>query len=122
MRIAVSAEDNQGLDSIIGNHFGRCPYFSLVDLEEGKIIAVESISNPFYKQHQVGQVPAFIHQHKVDIMLSGGMGRRAIGLFQDMGIRAVTGASGTVRNALEQYLNSDLGDAEPCQESKKHAG
>ena len=40
MRIAISAEANQGLDSPISQHFGRCPYFILVDLKEQEIEAV----------------------------------------------------------------------------------
>jgi predicted Fe-Mo cluster-binding NifX family protein len=54
-------------------------------------------------------------------MLAGGMGRRAIGFFQQYGIEAATGATGTVRYALEQYLGGTLQGAEPCRESIKHA-
>ena len=54
-------------------------------------------------------------------MLAGGMGQRAIGFFQQYGIQAVTGASGTVRHALEQYLGGVLQGAEPCRESIEHA-
>ena len=33
MRIAVSADNKQGLDSVVSPHFGRCPHFVLVDVE-----------------------------------------------------------------------------------------
>jgi predicted Fe-Mo cluster-binding NifX family protein len=49
------------------------------------------------------------------------MGRRAIGFFEQYGIQAVTGASGTVRRSLEQYLGGALQSAEPCRESIEHA-
>jgi predicted Fe-Mo cluster-binding NifX family protein len=54
-------------------------------------------------------------------MLAGGMGRQAIGIFQEYGIQAVTGATGSVRHALEQYLVGTLQRTEPCRESIKHA-
>jgi hypothetical protein len=54
-------------------------------------------------------------------MLTGGMGRRAIAFFQQYGVQAVTGASGTVRHALERYLGGELRGAEPCRESIEHA-
>jgi HAMP domain-containing protein len=54
-------------------------------------------------------------------MLTGGMGRRAIGLFEQYGIQAVTGAFGTVRRSLEQYLGGGLQGAQPCRESMEHA-
>ena len=54
-------------------------------------------------------------------MLTGGMGRRAIGFFEQYGIEAVTGASGTVRYALERYLGGQLRGVQPCRESIGHA-
>ena len=120
MRIAVSAETNNELDSQVAQHFGRCPYFALVDLEGTEVKAVEIVSNPFYNGHQPGQVPGFIHQQKADVMLSGGMGGRAIQFFEQFGIQTATGASGTVRNALERYLGGELAGAAPCKESVEH--
>jgi predicted Fe-Mo cluster-binding NifX family protein len=120
MRIAVSAETNNGLDSVVAEHFGRCPYFALVDLEGTEVKAVEVVANPFYNGHQPGQVPGFIHQQKANVMLSGGMGGRAIQFFEQFGIQTATGASGTVRSALERYLGGDLSGAAPCKESVEH--
>jgi predicted Fe-Mo cluster-binding NifX family protein len=53
-------------------------------------------------------------------MLTGGMGGRAIMFFQEAGIEAVTGACGTVRQALELYLSGGLQSAAPCSESVEH--
>jgi predicted Fe-Mo cluster-binding NifX family protein len=120
-RVAVSAEDPRGLESVVSPHFGRCPYYVLVDLDERQVECVEAVENPYYAAHQPGQVPRFIHSQGADVMLAGGMGRRAIGLFQEYRIEAVTGASGTVRHALEQYLHGALQGAAPCRESTEHA-
>ncbi len=120
MRIAISADNNQGLDSVVSPHFGRCPYFVLVDLEGRKVREVQNIANPFYGNHRPGQVPGFIHQQGADVMLTGGMGGRAIAFFQQYGVEAVTGAYGTVRTALEQYLGGELSGAAPCAESVEH--
>jgi predicted Fe-Mo cluster-binding NifX family protein len=123
MRIAISAENNQGLDSLISQHFGRCPYFIFVDVDESQEIkAVTVIDNPYYSNHRPGQVPAFIHSHQADVMLTGGMGHRAVSFFQQYGIQPITGASGTVRQTLQRYLNGELSDAQPCAESQHHHG
>ena len=121
MRVAVSSDSNNGLDSVVSPHFGRCPYFVLVDLEGQEVKAVQTVANPYYGHHQPGQVPGFIHSQKADVMLTGGMGRRAIAFFQQYGVEAATSASGTVRHALEQYLGGVLQGAEPCRESLEHA-
>ena len=120
MRIAISADDSNGLDSVVSPHFGRCPYFVLVDVEGREVKAVKAVTNPYYGHHQPGQVPGFIHDHKADVMLTGGMGGRAIAFFQQFGIEAATGAAGTVRHTLEQYLGGGLRGAAPCRESVKH--
>jgi predicted Fe-Mo cluster-binding NifX family protein len=120
MRIAISVETNNGLDSVVAHHFGRCPYFAIVDVDGSEVKAVEVVANPYYGAHQPGQVPGFINQHEADVMLSGGMGGRAIQFFQQYGIQPATGANGTVRTALESYLGGDLTGAAPCKESVEH--
>ena len=120
MRIAISVEVNNGLDSIVAHHFGRCPYFALVDMEGNELQMIEVIDNPYYAGHQVGEVPKFINEQKADVMLSGGMGGRAIRFFGEFGINVATGATGTVHAALRNYLAGDLRGAAPCAESVTH--
>jgi len=121
MRIAISADNNNGLDSIVSPHFGRCPHFVLVDLEGQAVQTVSAVNNPYYDNHSPGQVPAFISSHGVNVMLTGGMGHRAITFFEQFGIRPVTGAAGSVRQSLERYLGGALQGAAPCHESEAHA-
>ena len=120
MRIAISIDTNDGLDSIVAHHFGRCPFYAFVDVEGSEIEAVEVVENPHFAHHQPGMVPGFIREHNADVMLSGGMGRRAIDFFQQYGIETATGATGTVRNALEKYMDGELSGAAPCRESVEH--
>ena len=121
MRIAISADDRNGLDSVVSPHFGRCPYFVLVDMDGQEVKGVDAIANPYYGNHRPGQVPAFINSYDVNVMLTGGMGRRAILFFEELGIQPVTGAGGTVQQSLERYLGGALLGAAPCRESVQHA-
>jgi predicted Fe-Mo cluster-binding NifX family protein len=121
MRIAISADNDNGLDSIVSPHFGRCPHFVLVDMDGQDVKDVSAVTNPYYGNHRPGQVPAFINSHDVNVMLTGGMGRRAIMSFEQFGIQAVTGATGSVRQSLEHYLGGALQGAAPCRESVEHA-
>ena len=120
MRIAVSADNKEGLNSVVSPHFGRCPHFVLVDVEDQEIRDVQSVDNPYYGNHQPGQVPGFIASHEANVMLTGGMGGRAIMFFQQYGIEGVTGAYGTVKQAVEHYLGGQLKGAAPCRESQEH--
>lgn len=120
MRIAITADTNNGLESIVAHHFGHAPYFILVDVEENNVKAVQGVANPFVNGHAPGQVPGFIKSQNADVMLSGGMGGRAIQFFEQVGIKAATGANGTVQQALENYLGGALEGAAPCDESVAH--
>jgi predicted Fe-Mo cluster-binding NifX family protein len=120
MRIAISADSKNGLDSVVSPHFGRCPYFVLVDLEDHDVQQIQEVDNPFYSHHEPGQVPGFIQSLGAKVMLTGGMGGRAIMFFQQYGIEGVTGAYGSVRQSLERYLGGELRGAEPCHESQEH--
>jgi predicted Fe-Mo cluster-binding NifX family protein len=120
MKIAVTAENNNGLESTVAQHFGHAPFFLLVDVENGEITATQSVVNPFSDHHQPGQIPGFIKEQNADVILSGGMGGRAIQFFEQHGIKTATGANGTVRQSLENYLGGNLTGAAPCDESVAH--
>ena len=117
IRIAVPAGENKGLDSVVGPHFGCCPYFVLVDFEERRVKTVQTVPNPHYDQYQPGQVPGFIHNQRVDVMLTGGLEGRAIAFSQQYSIQTMTGALDTVRHTLEQYVGYRLEEAQPLHES-----
>jgi predicted Fe-Mo cluster-binding NifX family protein len=120
MKIVVTAETNNGLDSMVAQHFGHAPFFIMVDVEDGEVSVTECVANPFAQGHQPGQIPGFIKEQNAGVILSGGMGGRAIQFFEQYGIQAATGASGTVRQSLENFFGGKLTDAAPCAESVEH--
>ncbi len=120
MRIAITSEENKGLEGLVCQHFGRSPYFVVVDIEKDKIAQVETIGNPFYQKHNPGDVPAFVAERGVNALVSGGMGKRAINFFEQYGIKVATGAFGTVAQSVEKYLQGSFTVAEPCSDSVEH--
>ena len=120
MKIAISAENNNGMDSQVAGHFGHAPYFAFVEVEDGQVKSVSILQNPFLAGHQPGQIPGFVHNQGAEVMLSGGMGGRAIQFFEQLGIGVATGAAGTLQNAIDAYLKGDLTEAAPCANSVEH--
>ncbi|MBW1881772.1 MAG: NifB/NifX family molybdenum-iron cluster-binding protein [Deltaproteobacteria bacterium] len=112
--IAISSDDDRGLDALVNAHFGRCPHFTLVRVDGGEVLEVEVVENPHFKRHRPGEVPSFVHDLGADIVLSGGMGPRAVSLFHSHGIDVATGASGTVGEVLRAYLDGTLSGIVPC--------
>jgi predicted Fe-Mo cluster-binding NifX family protein len=116
MRIAISVESDGGLGAPICGHFGHSPFFALVDVEGEQVGAVNTVANPHYPQHAPGAIPQFIHSQGADVMLTGGMGARAVSFFEQFGVEPVTGASGTVSQALADYLGGRLTGVVPCHD------
>ena len=115
MRIAIAVEDKNDIKSKVSHHFGRSPYFVIVDMDESKNISkLEIIKNPYYESHSPGDIPEFIHKQNIDIMIVGGIGRRALEFFNQYGIKVATGASGTVSDALNLYFSNKLNNYLPC--------
>ncbi len=120
MRIAVTAETAEGLDAPVAQHFGHAPFFVLVDTSGPTATGCEVVANPFLEGHQPGQIPQFISDQRAEVMLSGGMGGRAIQFFTSLGIEAATGAAGTVAESVTAYLAGHVRGAQPCDDSVAH--
>ncbi|MCD6426872.1 MAG: hypothetical protein J7L03_02045 [Caldisericaceae bacterium] len=108
-RICFTSDQDNGLDSVMSYHFGHCPYFVIVDVDEnGNVSNVESISNPLADEHNPGELPAFMKSKGVNVIITGGMGPKAQQYFADYGIKPVIGAYGKVRDVLEEYLQKKV--------------
>lgn len=107
MRIAISTDGNA-----VSPHFGRCPAFTLVDVENGRMVGRQMIPNP---GHQPGFIPRFLHEKEVHVVVTGGMGARAQDIFHELGMETVLGVSGHVDEVIERFLAGTLaGGASLC--------
>jgi predicted Fe-Mo cluster-binding NifX family protein len=100
MRIAISTEGET-----VSAHFGRCPAFTIVDIEDGKVLHKEQISNP---GHHPGFLPQFLHEKGVSYIIAGGMGQRAVQLFADQEIKIIVGVSGTIDDVISKIMDGTL--------------
>lgn len=121
MKIVFATEGNRGLKERVSQHFGRCPTYTVVDVDEKGNINVEVVENPTLQNHAPGMAPQFIASLGADYIVSGGMGPRAIQNFEVFNIHPITGASGEVKANLdyiiEQLRNSGVLPApQPCEE------
>jgi predicted Fe-Mo cluster-binding NifX family protein len=100
MRVAISTDGE-----FVSQHFGRCPTFTIVDLQNGKVIAKEVVENP---GHEPGYIPQFLHERGVEAIIAGGMGMRATGFFDEFGIKAIVGISGKIDEVVEQIAKGTI--------------
>lgn len=112
MRVAVSVDDGK-----VSMHFGRCQIYVLFDIENGEIVNREEVKNP---GHQPFFLPKFLAKRKVNLLLTGGIGPRAINLFKEFGIKVISNAEGSLEDTIKKYLDGDLDEnVEPCEEHRE---
>jgi predicted Fe-Mo cluster-binding NifX family protein len=113
--IVLAANDDQGLDGEMGQHFGRCPFYVLVHVNGSyQVKSTQIKANPYVEQHVPGQVPEFIHSLGADVVIAPGMGHKAITWFEGLGVEVATGSRGRIGATLQAYLDGEIKGASGC--------
>ena len=83
-RIAIPLENG-----VLCAHFGHCEQFAIVDAENNSISDETLVTPP---PHEPGLLPAWLAKKGVTDIIAGGMGQRAIDLFNQQKINVFVGA------------------------------
>lgn len=118
MKIGIPSMGEKGLDEQVGEHFGRVPTYTIVDLDSDEVKVVDNTSHHMGGR---GDPPEIMKQQGVCAMLCRGLGRRAIDLFQQLGIDVYIGASGSVRDTVEAFKQGQLKQATMGDGCQQHA-
>lgn len=118
MKVCIPTMGNNGLNEIVGEHFGRVPTFTMYDTETSEVKVFPNTS-----EHMGGfGLPAeILAKEGVDTMICSGLGRRAIQIFEQHGIMVYIGAYGTVKDALDMWKDKKLQMATDENACAQHA-
>ena len=87
-------------------HFGHCQEFALIEVAENEITNKQILIPP---PHEPGVLPSWLYEIGADVIIAGGMGQRAVSLFDEKGIKVITGAPTLEPEELVSgYLNKTL--------------
>jgi predicted Fe-Mo cluster-binding NifX family protein len=93
-------------DGVLSQHFGHCQFFALYHIESGKIVNQELLDAP---PHQPGLLPKWLADKGATEILAGGMGQRAIAIFNQNKINVFVGVpSKPADKLIEDYLQGVL--------------
>lgn len=124
VRIVVPVVDETGLDAQLSEHFGRAPYFTIVELDEnGSVVNQRTVPN--IGEHFEGTEhppsctgPSRILQLKPDVLITYGLGPRALNIFQNAKVAVLKANVNTVEDVVSAYTNDKLEElTEGCQHS-----
>ncbi len=101
IKIALPTNDRANVEE----HFGHCKEFAFYTVSEGNVQAIDYLTAP---PHEPGVLPKFLGEKGANVIITGGMGARAIALFKDQNIEVILGATGALKDNLNEYLKGDL--------------
>ena len=106
MKIAVTST-GPTLDDMMEARFGRCAYFLIVDLDTMEFEALENPNIALGGGAGI-QSAQLMAEKGVSTVLTGNCGPNAFQIFGAANIQVITGVSGQVRQAVEQYKSGAL--------------
>jgi len=83
-RIAIPLENG-----ILCSHFGHCQQFAIIDTDNISVTGETLVTPP---PHEPGLLPGWLAEKGVTDVIAGGMGQRAINLFNQQKINVFVGA------------------------------
>lgn len=103
MKIAIPHENGR-----LHGHFGGCSEFALVQVDLEKKVALRTDVLPA-PEHQPGAFPRWLREQGVEVVIAGGIGRRALANFAHHGITVRAGTpEASVEQLVAAYLNGQL--------------
>jgi len=122
-RIIVPTVGQEGLNAHLAEHFGRAPYFAVVDLNEnGDVANVKTVPNVGEHTGRMGQPHDVVLGLQPNAIIVYGMGRRGLDSFQSVGIAVLRANANTISEVIAAYKENKLQElTEGCHDARQHA-
>jgi len=120
VRLSIPVEDANGLNARLSQHFGRAPYFAVVELDEnGTMLNLQTVPNKSEHFGGMGLPSENIMRLRPNAVITYGMGPRALSMFQNANIAVLQANVGIVKDIIEAYQRDELVElTEGCQHAK----
>ena len=118
MMIVIPTDGEGGLDERPAEHFGRCNTYTFLD-ETGKVIKI--VKNTSEHMRGSGLPPELMKEHGAGVLICRGLGPRALGLCERLGIMVYVCHAGTVKEMFESWRNKKAkkaGQEDICEEHR----
>ena len=121
-RVIVPVEDQKGLNARLAEHFGRAPYYAVVDFDEnGKVANVETVPNVGEHAGGMGYSHDNILEYQPKAIIVYGMGPRGLMSFQNAGVAVLKANANTVGEVVAAYREDKLQElTEGCEHAHHH--
>lgn len=119
VKIVIPAENETG--KTLSAHFGRAPYFAWYVIEDDQIKETGVAKNTSDHFGGVGAPPEAIKSLGGEVVISSGMGMKAIQMFQALGIAVLKGVSMDSMENVKAFIKGGMEElTEGCLEGHAH--
>jgi predicted Fe-Mo cluster-binding NifX family protein len=121
-RLVIPVEDKSGLDAEVSHHFGRAPYFAVIDLDEkGQALSIKTEPNTGEHRGGTGHPHDSLLALKPDVIVAFGMGPGGLHSFQNSGVTVLRAVDATVKATINSFRESKLTElAGGCEHAHHH--
>ncbi len=120
-KLIVATENQDGINAPLAEHFGRAPYFTIVELDNNEVSNVSTVKNVSEHVGGTGSPHDYITQLQPKALIVYGMGPRGIMAFQSAGIEVLKASGSTVKEVVEAYKQGILEElTEGCPHAHHH--
>jgi predicted Fe-Mo cluster-binding NifX family protein len=119
-RVVIPVLDSSGETSRLSPHFGRAPFFAVVEVrEDGSIKSLEFLPNRSQHAGGPGRPPDVILGFAPNVVITFGMGPRAMRRFQAEGVAVMQASSEYLGDVLSAFTRNELSElTEGCREAR----
>jgi predicted Fe-Mo cluster-binding NifX family protein len=100
MKVAISTDNGY-----VSAHFGRCPEFTILKIDNGKVMGKKFLPN---QGHQPGFLLQYFDDMDINAAIAGGGGKRAQMLFAEKNIQFILGITGTIDETVDKLCRGEL--------------
>jgi len=120
VRIVIPVLEESGLNARLSEHFGRAPYFAVIELDEnGRVLNQRTVPNVGEHLGGSGRRADFILQLKPNAIITFGMGPRGLNIYQSVRVAVLRANANTVGEVIAAYNKDELEElTEGCHQAR----
>ena len=119
VKIVIPVADQKG--EYVSAHFGRAPFFAWYEVNSGKIVDRGVAPNDSSHFGGIGLPPERMMALGADVVISAGMGMKAIQMFQDSTVAVLQAINESTEQSIADYVDGKLEElTEGCLHAEGH--
>jgi predicted Fe-Mo cluster-binding NifX family protein len=109
-RILIPLEDENGLDSHVAEHFGRAPYFAVIEVDNGKVTSTKILPNTTEHFGGTGHPHDTLLALNPHVIIAHAMGAGALMSFHKAKVLVLKANGNHVDEVVEAFTQGKLSE------------